>query len=625
MINSGLLKELIKNQDINILEKHLIFNYLRSQNLNFKKSPILSFYFDDFELQERLILDIENLNIENLKALEKYLELLIPKNDRKINGAFFTPDYIVDFIINEIKPKPNHKNLDPSCGCGAFLTGLVNYYHTTFGKSIKNIIKENIFGSDILSYNVKRAKLLLTIQALQHNEIIIEDDFNLYHQDSLKANWKDKYDNIVGNPPYVKFQDLSNESRESLMQNWETIKFGTFNLYFAFFELGLNLLNPEGKLGYITPNNYFTSLAAKPLREYFHKNKCVTRIIDFSHKKVFKAQTYTAITFLNKQSNPFIYFDRIENKHSPKEFLKIANKSPNLLKELNVKKWRLLKTEEQKNIKIIESIGTPIGQLFELCVGIATLKDKVFFVDGANQIGDYFIKSTKHGEFKIEKEITKSVYKISDFKTQNEINNNSRKIIFPYRIKNNEATVIPEAEFKNLYPEAYKYLLSEKEELDSRDKGKVSFNPFYQWGRTQGLTRNGIRILNPTFSQKPRFLIVKEEHSFFTNGYGLFFKEPTIQGSLFDEEVNPIANIQNIDVVQKILNSKIMDYYVTKTSVSIQGGYPCYQKNFIEKFTIPKFSDSEIEILRNIDEDEEINQFLINKYQLNLPVPNLVS
>src|SRR5690554_2751230 len=156
MINSGLLKELIKNQDINILEKHLIFNYLRSQNLNFKKSPILSFYFDDFELQERLILDIENLNIENLKALEKYLELLIPKNDRKINGAFFTPDYIVDFIINEIKPKPNHKNLDPSCGCGAFLTGLVNYYHTTFGKSIKNIIKENIFGSDILSYNVDR-------------------------------------------------------------------------------------------------------------------------------------------------------------------------------------------------------------------------------------------------------------------------------------------------------------------------------------------------------------------------------------------------------------------------------------------------------------------------------------
>lgn len=625
MINSGLLKELIKNQDINILEKHLVFSCLRNQNLNFKKSPILSTYFNDFELQEKLSLDIEILDIDNLKILEKYLELLIPKNDRKLNGAFFTPDYIVDFIINEIKPKPNHKNLDPSCGCGAFLTGLVDYYRTTFKKSIKNTIKENIFGSDILLYNIKRAKLLLAIQALQHNEIIVEDDFNIYHQDSLKANWKDKYDNVVGNPPYVKFQDLSNENRESLTQNWETIKFGTFNLYFAFFELGLNLLNPKGKLGYITPNNYFTSLAAKPLREYFHKNKCVTRIIDFSYKKVFKAQTYTAITFLNKQSNPFIYFDRIENKHNPKEFLKTTNGSPNLLEELNVKKWRLLKTEEQENIKIIESIGTPIGQLFELCVGIATLKDKVFFINGAKQKGDFFTKSTKYGEFRIEKEITKSVYKISDFKTQNEINNNSRKIIFPYRIKNNEATVIPETEFKYLYPETYKYLLSEKEELDSRDKGKVCFNPFYQWGRTQGLTRNGIRILNPTFSQKPRFLIVKEEDSFFTNGYGLFFKEATIQGSLFDEEVNPISNIQNIDVVQKILNSKVMDYYVTKTSVSIQGGYPCYQKNFIENFTIPKFDDSEIEFLRSIDEAEKINHFLINKYQLNLPVPNLVS
>jgi hypothetical protein len=67
-----------------------------------------------------------------------------------------------------------------------------------------------------------------------------------------------------------------------------------------------------------------------------------------------------------------------------------------------------------------------------------------------------------------------------------------------------------------------------------------------------------------------------------------------------------------------------MHYYISKTSVAIEGGYPCYQKNFIEKFTIPEFTESEIELLRSLNDKDEIDGFLIEKYHLNLPVPNLV-
>jgi len=82
---------------------------------------------------------------------------------------------------------------------------------------------------------------------------------------------------------------------------------------------------------------------------------------------------------------------------------------------------------------------------------------------------------------------------------------------------------------------------------------------------------------------------------------------------------------ENILVVQKILNSIIMDYYVSNTSVSIQGGFPCYQKNFIEKFTIPNFTKEEIEILKNLSVKIDIDDFLINKYQVKIQPPNLVS
>lgn len=623
MVKKAILNDLVSNQDLTSLEKHLVCQYLDNKKLDFTKSPILTKYLKGFEQDTNLFFGVSALEIETIKDLENHLELIIPQTDRKLNGAFFTPDYIIDFIINEVKPQPNNKNLDPSCGCGAFLIGLTDYYKNTFDKSIKSIVKENIFGSDILAYNIHRTKLLLTIYALQHNEILEETDFNLFNQDSLKADWNVNFDTVVGNPPYVKFQDLSDENREYLVKNWTTVEGGTFNLYFAFFELGYKLLKPTGRLGFITPNNYFTSLAGEAMRRFFQQKKCVTRIIDFTHKKVFDAQTYTALTFLNKQENEAITFDRIKNGYTPQEFLPKANGSPNYLKDLNVKKWRLLKTDEQKNIKIIETIGTPISKLFDICVGIATLKDEVFFIDGSNEKNGYFIKTTEHGIFEIEKEITKPVYKISDFKTQKEAEQNTRRIICPYIIKGKTATPIPEMEFKKRFPKCYAYLLSEKEVLQNRDKGKVNFEPFFVWGRTQGLAKTGKKILNPTFSQTPRFLKIDEEEAYFTNGYGTYFREQEAD-TLFADSVNPISKVENIDIVQKVFNSIVMHYYISKTSVAIEGGYPCYQKNFIEKFTIPEFSESEIELLRNLSDKQEIDDFLIEKYHLNLPVPNLV-
>ena len=621
-MKKGILNQLIQTHDLKSLEQHLVYSYLKLSNLKYGKNKILSSYFENFEINQDLVQKIVLLDIKNIKELENYLELLIPNDDRKLNGAFFTPDYIVDFIINEIKPKENQTNLDPSCGCGAFLVGLTEYYSKTFNKPIKQIIKNNIFGSDILEYNIHRAKLILTVYALQNGEQLQDSDFNLFVQDSLRIDWKLKFDNIVGNPPYVKFQDLTNENREYLISKWKTIEGGTFNLYFAFFELGYKLLKEKGKLGYITPNNYFTSLAGEALRNYFQNEKCVTRIIDFSHKKVFDAQTYTAITFLNKQINESISFDRIKANYTPQEFLLHANGSLNYLESLNVKKWRLLKTDEQQNIKIIESVGLPIGKLFDICVGIATLKDEVFFVDGSIIDKNCYTKITAKGTFHIEQEVVKPVYKISNFKVQADIETNTKKIICPYKIENGTAQIIPEMEFKLKYPLCYKYLLSEKENLMARDKGKVKFEPFYMWGRTQGLTRNGKKILNPTFSQFPRFLLVEEE-GFFTNGYGLYIRDKLKLGDI-NPTTNPLVKIENLDVVQKILNSFIMHYYVSKTSVSIEGGYPCYQKNFIEKFTIPLLTEKEINKIRRLSLKEEIDSFLIEKYQLKELSGNLV-
>jgi len=624
-MDKNLINDLLNSHEINLIEKHLIYSFIKNNKLEASKSPILSKLLANFIIDSEIYSLVSSLNINELKVLENYLELLIPASDRKVNGAFFTPTYVVDFIINEVSPQKSDKCLDPSCGCGAFLIGLVEYYQKTFSKSIKETIKQNIYGSDILCYNVKRSKIILSLFGLIHNEIIEESDFNIYNQDSLKADWKSKFEIIVGNPPYVKFQDLSDENRLYLIKNWKSIENGTYNLYFAFFELGHKLLSKNGRLGYITPNNYFTSLAGISLRKYFLKTKCITRIVDFRHKKVFDAQTYTAITFLNKRENESILFDKIKDNETCSNFLISANGSPNFLKNLNVKKWRLLKSKEQENIKIIENIGTPIKDLFNIAVGIATLKDEVFFIDSANQKNGFLTKTTENGTFLIEKEITRPVYKISQFKSQKDIENNTLRIITPYHTNSKNAIPILEDEFITKYPKCYEFLLSEKEKLEGRGKGKKVFSPFYVWGRTQGITRFGKKILNPTFSKHPRFLFVPEEDAYYTNGYGIYFdRDHSNKTPLFENLNHKMSQEENILEVRKILNSVVMHYYISATSVSIQGGFPCYQKNFIEKFTIPDFEDEELITFKGLTDKTEIDEFLITKYQLKELAGNLI-
>jgi adenine-specific DNA-methyltransferase len=609
---------LLQQHDSDSLEAHFIHAYLTHHRINIGTSPILAAYFSTFNPDPSLLAIVHTFPLSAIEELDNQLELIIPTQDRQLNGAYFTPRYISAFIIGQLSPQYTERCLDPSCGSGAFLMQLTDYYVHTFKKSVRNTLRENIFGADILPYNIRRARLLLTVYGLQQGEIIEEQDINLTCHDSLTATWPDTFDVIVGNPPYVRFQDLDEPSRNRLARHWQTTAGGTFNLYFAFFELGYKLLTPSGRLGYITPNNYFTSLAGESLRQFFGQRQCVYRILDFSHKKVFDAQTYTAITLLNKRRNPLIDYDRINATQQPAGFLQQTEGSSNVVADLNPKKWRLLKTDEQDIIRRLETVGTSIGKLFDICVGIATLKDDLYFLDGTRNIAGDYLKITNKGTFSIEAELTRAVFKISDFKTQADVDQNKRRIITPYQWTDGVATVIGETEFARKFPKAYHYLLAYRDELASRDKGKVAYSPFYAWGRTQGLTRTGKKLVTPTFSQLPRFLTVADESAFFTNGYGIFFREQSGRLNLFDNPPNLLAHESNRDVVQKILNSSLMAYYVAKTSVSIEGGYPCYQKNFIEKFSIPAFIQAEVEQLRQCRTGIDADDFLTEKYGLVL-------
>lgn len=623
MISQVSINTLLKEFSINDIEKQLILHYLESNNMNFKQSSYLSKYLGDFKASDVLRTKISNLNHTDLVQITNDMGLLMPKEDKKMNGAFFTPAYIVDYIIENVNPQRYETAVDLSCGSGAFVLGLLRYYTSRYNTSVTECVKNNIYGFDILEYNVDRCKLMIILYGLSKNEVIDADSINVFQCDSIKKCWNRQFDVVVGNPPYVKFQDLDDDVRKYLSDHYFTTKLGTYNLYFAFFELGLNLLGTNGRLGYITPNNYFTSLSAEPLRLFFQNQNCIYKIIDFNCTKVFDVQTYTAITFLNKQKNNQILYDRIDDNETPLSFLDNVTTTANSYNNLVVKKWRLLCGEERENIYKIENSGDSIKTLFNICVGIATLKDDCYTFVPSSEDDDYYYIIVDDQEYKIEKNITRPLVKISEMKSQDDLNKNKKRIVFPYYLNSeNKPVLIEENELKVKFPYCYNYLLTMRDILAYRGKGNHTYEPFYQYGRTQALNKCGTKLLTPTFSQFPRFLVDNYIDGLFTNGYGIYPNKQTTQG-LFDN--NPITLVENFDVVQKILNSSIMHYYVKKTSVSIEGGYPCYQKNFIERFTIPELSNSDIDYLRVTDNKREIDLFLMKKYQINLPEPYLCS
>lgn len=612
---SKIFNKVLKEYELIEIEWNFIYAFIKKFNLDIKYSIFLINYMKKELYIEKLAMELEKYiekEINNIEGLENCLELLIPQKDKKVNGAFFTPEFIASYMVNLIEPKNGDKNIDISCGTGAFILALIKYYKKNYKKELNEILKENIYGVDILDYNIERCKLVISLLACQLKENIEESSFNLKVKNSLSISIENefqvKFDNIVGNPPYVKYQDLPLELRD-IKPDFVSIKKGNFNLYFPFFEVAYNLLKENGKIVYITPNNYFTTLAAESLREFFQEKRCIQKIIDFSCNLIFSVQTYTAITLITKKQQEFIEYSVMDTEITPEKFLNNVVFHKNYYDILNNKKWRLLKSEEIQNIENIENIGiNKLGDIVDIKIGIATLADKIYSFIPIKEDEKYYYLSNG----KIEKEITLPSIKITNIKTKEDLKINKRRIIFPYKKLKIKNILLEEEELKEKYPETYEYLLKNKEELLERDKGKIGEAHWYAYGRTQGLNNFGIKLLVPTHSSVPRFLYDNSLSSVFTNGYGIFSNIKK-----YNKYKNLLSLEENLLALEKILNSEVMNYFIKRTSTSLSGGHFCYQKNFIELFSIPNFSQEEINFLKESSLNE-VNKYLFKRYKLKL-------
>lgn len=552
----------------------------------------------------------------SLKLLENVFEALVDDCEKRENGVVFTPCYIVEYILENTLNEQLAEDsviIDPACGSGAFLVLAAEKLSLRLNKSVAETVSQNIFGIDLSEDNVRRTKELLTLLVLSYGESADSLCFNIKVADSLKENWfelfgKKTFHFVIGNPPYVNTHDMSKDTISYLKKNYRTTQKGTFNIFYAFIEQSMKFLSPNGMLGFIIPNNYLTITAAEDLRKYLVENKYLSKIIDFGENMIFApVRTYNSLLFLKACGSENLMYATIKKSSDVKGALNNANFLCMAIDDLDSSGWKLLDENERANIKKIEQAGSPIKPYIR--VGIATLRDNVYLVDGFDQEKGMYYKFFEGTRYLIEPEITRSIYKVSNIKAESSLADAKQAIIFPYTeieqyslvdTPNKNYQIIPEHIMAQRYPQCYQYLCRCRTILDTRDKGKGNAVAWYAYGRSQGLGNNSRKLLFPTFSLHPKFMLEESRQTLFCNGYAI------LESPQFD-----------LEILQKILNSVVMDYYVSKTSYAIEGNYKCYQKKYIQRFSVPQFTDDELTYLKNEPNMSSINQFLIEKYGLS--------
>lgn len=232
--------------------------------------------------------------------------------------------------------------VDPACGSGVFLimafdylkaelqqvnTKLAELSGTGMAGDLldpdSEILTHNLFGVDVNSESVEIAKLSLWIKTARRGKVLDSLDANLRVGDSLIEDasfayrshgfeWKTAFpdifasggfDVVLGNPPYVRME-LIKPMKPWLEKRYEVVS-DRADLYAYFFERGIKLLKPGGRLGFISSSTFFKTGSGAPLRDFLRTKATLETVVDFGDHQIFEGvTTYPAILTMRAGSPP---------------------------------------------------------------------------------------------------------------------------------------------------------------------------------------------------------------------------------------------------------------------------------------------------------------------------------
>lgn len=397
------------------------------------------------------------------------------------------------------------------------------------------------------------------------------------------------FDAIVGNPPYIRVQNLAkyipNEYRyyKSSYCNSLLSKTAALDKYQLFVERGLSQLKPNGKLGMIIPNKFMANKDGKKLRSLLTSKYHVLQIIDFGAIPIFQNRsTYTCI--LIATPNPVASFSRIKVSSLSNYIDNPADHGRSYPESyLTSDAWAFPPEALSAHLDRIKPQCDPLSSIASIFVGLQTSCDSAYIFSPIKACKDYFEFIDMHGNIaSVETELCKPCILDVQLEAYGTPNPN-RFIIFPYQIVNGKAKLILIDEIRRRYPRAYSYLVSVKTELDKRSMSPArKGNDWHKFGRTQSLTRfdGNEHLIWPVLSTEPKYAIDTSGEIMFTGGGN---------GPYYGLELN--AGIpESIEYIQAVMNYWMMEAIIQSRTSIFRGEYYSHGKQFVAELPVRRIN-----------------------------------
>ena len=183
-------------------------------------------------------------------------------------GQYFTISLIADFMVTLISHERNCRVLEPSCGKGVFLDFLKKYGYT-----------------DIVAYEIDK-----TLD-IKHNFV--------QNVSFLSVPLEEKFDVVIGNPPYIRWKNIEPELKSELEHNelWNNYFNSLCDYLFIFILKSIVHLKDGGELIFICTEYWMNTTHSATLRNFMCQNGYFSEIYHFKETPLFEKVTASFVIF----------------------------------------------------------------------------------------------------------------------------------------------------------------------------------------------------------------------------------------------------------------------------------------------------------------------------------------
>ncbi len=488
-------------------------------------------------------------------------------------GEIFTKPEVVDFILDLTGWRVGEnllskRLLEPSCGSGDFVLPAIRRLladHPDAGvDQLLPCISAVEVNQTAFAELTQRVHAELERHGFSTTDIETLTGGWLQHADFLTLPFATRFTHVVGNPPYLRIEALPRQ----LMQRYRSL-FSTMydraDLYIAFYEKGLSLLESRAKLGYICANRWTKNRYGGPLREMIAESFHMEVYVDFTGIDAFHGEVtaYPSVTIIRNgkgESTQIVDKEHVSCEALPElsALLRQQADDPRIKRMSKFKDKRapwLLSNAER--LLVVQALETRFPTLEEtgckVGIGVATGADKVFI--GTDE------------ELDVEASRKLPLLTRKDLKN-NGIEWTGKYVLNPFD-GDSPALIDPEA-----FPKFKAYIESHREQIQKRHVAQK--NP-RSWFKT-------IDRIYPSLRQTPKLVI------------------PDIQGEpqvAYDPgEYYPHHNLYYITsetwdlrALQTVLRSNLANAFVATYSLRMRGDCLRFQAQYLRRIRIPDWSE----------------------------------